>query len=166
MMSPGWPQSSKQDYTLNWRGPRGYTAESWQQLPVFLFLTTTNTGTNFRHPSPFVGNSLTPAGRDRWREAAQAMYAGFQLPYPAQLGEPVRFEIAPLSFFVADTRSRRDADRRFTMSDEAHQQMEHWVDDTIAKKQFGVFISGQSLFTQSHWQNCWRSERLCAAQLR
>jgi len=75
------------------------------------------------------------------------MYAGFQLPYPAQLGEPVRFEIAPLSFFVADTRSNKDPDRRFTMSDDAHQQMEQWVSDTIANKQFGVFISGQSLFT-------------------
>jgi hypothetical protein len=77
------------------------------------------------------------------------MYAGFQLPYPAQPGEPVRFEIAPLSFFVADTRSMRDAHRRFSMSEAAHQQMEHWVGDTIAKKQFGVFISGQSLFTHA-----------------
>jgi hypothetical protein len=33
------------------------------------------------------------------------------------------------------------------MSDDAHQRMEQWVSDTIANKQFGVFISGQSLFT-------------------
>jgi hypothetical protein len=136
------------DYTLNWRGPLGYT-EVLAAAPSLAIPDDHEYWNNFPHPSPFVGNSLTPAGRDRWRQAAQAMYAGFQLPYPAQLGEPVRFEIAPLSFFVADTRSRRDAERHFTMSDEAYQQMDHWVDDTIAKKQFGVFISGQSLFTKA-----------------
>src|SRR5262249_40990457 len=42
--------------------------------------------------------------------------------------------------------SNRDAERHFIMSDDAHQRMEQWVSDTIANKQFGVFISGQSLF--------------------
>src|SRR5215510_9123210 len=138
----------EQDYTLNWRGPLGYTGVL-AAAPRLSIPDDHEYWNNFPHPSPFIGNSLTQAGRDHWREVAQAMYAGFQLPYPAQLGEPVRFEIAPLSFFVADTRSRRDADRHFTMSDEAYQQMDHWVDDTIAKKQFGVFISGQSLFTKA-----------------
>jgi hypothetical protein len=138
----------EKDYTLNWRGPLGYT-EVLAAAPSLAIPDDHEYWNNFPYPSPFVGNSFTQAGRDRWREAAQAMYAGFQLPYPAQPGEPVRFEIALLSFFVAATRSRRDAERRFTMSDEAHQQMEHWVDDTIAKKQFGVFISGQSLFTKA-----------------
>jgi len=136
----------EKDYTLNWRGPLGYT-EVLAAAPSLSIPDDHEYWNNFPHPSPFIGNSLTPAGRDRWRQAAQAMYAGFQLPYPAQLGEPVRFEIAPLSFFVADTRSTKDPDRRFTMSDDAHQRMEQWVSDTIANKQFGVFISGQSLFT-------------------
>jgi len=138
----------EKDYTLNWRGPRGYTAVL-AAAPSLSIPDDHEYWNNFPHPSPFVGNSLTLAGRDRWRAVAQTMYAGFQLPYPAQLGEPVRFEIAPLSFFVADTRSNKDPERRFTMSAEAHQQMEHWVCDTIAKKQFGVFISGQSLFTKA-----------------
>ena len=135
----------EKDYTLNWRGPRGYT-EVLAAAPSLSIPDDHEYWNNFPHPSPFIGNSLTPAGRDRWRQVAQAMYAGFQLPYPAQLGEPVRFEIAPLSFFVADTRSNKDPDRRFTMSEAAHQQMEQWVSDTIAQKQFGVFVSGQSLF--------------------
>jgi hypothetical protein len=138
----------EQDYTLNWRGPLGYTGVL-AAAPSLSIPDDHEYWNNFPHPSPFIGNSLTQAGRDRWREVAQAMYAGFQLPYPAQLGEPVRFEIAPLSFFVADTRSNKDPERRFTMSDEAHQQMEQWVSDTIAQKQFGVFISGQSLFTKA-----------------
>jgi len=138
----------EQDYTLNWRGPLGYTGVL-AAAPSLSIPDDHEYWNNFPHPSPFVGNSLTPAGRDRWRQAAQAMYAGFQLPYPAQLGEPVRFEIAPLSFFVADTRSNRDPDRRFIMSDDAHHRMEQWVSDTIAQKQFGVFISGQSLFTKA-----------------
>ena len=138
----------EKDYALNWRGPRGYT-EVLAAAPSLSIPDDHEYWNNFPHPSPFIGNSLTPAGRDRWREAAQAMYAGFQLPYPAQLGEPVRFEVAPLSFFVADTRSTKDPDRRFTMSEAAHQQMEQWVSDTIAQKQFGVFVSGQSLFRQA-----------------
>ena len=135
----------EKDYTRNWCGPLGYT-EVLAAAPSLSIPDDHEYWNNFPHPSPFIGNSLTPAGRDRWREAAQAMYAGFQTPYPAQLGEPVRFEIAPLSFFVADTRSNKDPDRRFSMSEAAHQQMEQWVSDTIVKKQFGVFVSGQSLF--------------------
>ena len=131
----------EKDYTLNWRGPLGYT-EVLRAAPSLSIPDDHEYWNNFPHPSPFIGNSLTPDGRNRWREAAQAMYAGFQLPYPAQLGEPVRVEIAPLSFFVADTRSTKDQDRRFTMSDDAHQQMEQWVSDTIANRQFGVFIAG------------------------
>ena len=138
----------EKDYTLNWRGPLGYT-EVLRAAPSLSIPDDHEYWNNFPHPSPFIGNSLTPDGRNRWREAAQAMYAGFQLPYPAQLGEPVRVEIAPLSFFVADTRSTKDQDRRFTMSDDAHQQMEQWVSDTIANRQFGVFIAGQSLFTKA-----------------
>jgi hypothetical protein len=138
----------EKDYTLNWRGPRGY-AEILRAAPSLAIPGDHEYWNNFPHPSPFIGNSLTPDGRNRWREAAQAMYAGFQLPYPAQMGEPVRFEVEPLSFFVADTRSHRDAERCFTMSDEAHHRMEQWVSDTIAKKQFGVFVSGQSLFTKA-----------------
>lgn len=138
----------EKDYTLNWRGPRGYT-EVLAVAPSLAMPDDHEYWNNFPHPSPFIGNSLAPAGRDHWRQAAQAMYAGFQLPYPAQLGEPVILEIAPLSFFVADTRSKKDPERRFTMSEEAHQRMEQWVSETIANKQFGVFMSGQSLFTQA-----------------
>jgi len=138
----------EKDYTLNWRSPLGST-EILKAAPSLAIPDDHEYWNNFPHPSPFIGNSLTPEGRDRWRQAAQAMCAGFQVPYPAQLGEPVTLAIAPLSFFVADTRSHKDPDRRFTMSDDAHQRMEQWVSDTIATKQFGVFISGQSLFTQA-----------------
>ena len=55
----------------------------------------------------------------------------------------------PLSFFVADTRSTRAEDRSFLMPEDVHRQMETWVATVIAKKQIGVFVTGQSLFTKT-----------------
>jgi hypothetical protein len=138
----------ERDYTLNWRGALGYT-EVLGAAPSVSVPDDHEYWNNYPHPSPFIGNSLSQEGRERWRRAAQAMYEGFQLPYPARLGDPVVLEVHPLSFFIADTRSNRDPDRRFTMRDEAHLRMDEWVSHVIEKKQYGVFISGQSLFSKS-----------------
>jgi hypothetical protein len=62
-------------YTLNWRGPLGFT-EVLAAAPSLSIPDDHEYWNNFPHPSPFIGNSLTPTGRDRWRQAAQAMYAG------------------------------------------------------------------------------------------
>jgi hypothetical protein len=101
---------------------------------------------NYPHFSPVIGNSYLKGGPKRWREAAQAMYEGFQLPYPAKVGEGVVINVHPLSFFFADTRSGKDPDRKFTMSEAARKELDLWATDVIDKKRFGVFVSGQSLF--------------------
>jgi hypothetical protein len=103
---------------------------------------------NYPHPSPFIGNSLHPAGQQRWRQAALALYEGFQLPYPASLGAPTMIEVPPLSFFVADMRSQRDPGRQFTMAQEAYNAMGAWVSEVIDRKRFAVFVGGQSLFSK------------------
>lgn len=104
---------------------------------------------NYPHPSPFIGNSLTPDSRSRWRAAAQATYRGFQLGYPDELGDRATLDIDPLSLFLADTRSNKDIDRQFTMTERAHQQLDDWVTHVIDRNLFGVFLSGQSLFSSS-----------------
>jgi hypothetical protein len=136
------------DYTLNWRGPLGYTGVL-SAAPSVSIPDDHEYWNNYPHQSPFIQNSFKEDSRERWRRAAQAVYKGFQLAYPSSLGEPLILEVAPLSFFVADTRSNKDFDRRFTMTEEAHQQLDDWASQVIARRQFGVFISGQSLFSKA-----------------
>ncbi|HKQ08979.1 MAG TPA: hypothetical protein VJ464_27910 [Blastocatellia bacterium] len=138
----------EEDYTANWRGPLGYTGVL-AAAPSLSIPDDHEYWNNYPHVSPIVQNSFHQAGRERWRAAARRVYEGFQLAYPAKLGEPIVVEVAPLSFFLADTRSNKDFDRQFTMTDEAHQQLDDWVSQVIAKQQFGVFLSGQSLFRQA-----------------
>jgi len=135
----------EQDYTLNWSGPLAYT-EVLSVAPAISCPDDHEFWNNYPHVSPMIGNSRTPEGRQRWKEAATAMFEGFQLAYPASLGEAVTIDVHPLSFFVADTRSKKDEHHGFTMSPEARTQLSDWVTDVIAQKRFGVFVSGQSLF--------------------
>ena len=102
---------------------------------------------NYPQPSPIVQNSFTKDGRDRWEKAARAAYEGFQLTPPATPDDPQVLNVHPLSFFFADTRSGKDPDRRFTMSAAARQRLATWVTDVIDARGFGVFVSGQSLFS-------------------
>jgi hypothetical protein len=136
------------DYARNWRGPVGYP-HILSAAPSLSVPDDHEYWNNYPHPSPFVGNSLRPEARARWQQAAQAMYNGFQLAHPHTLGEPVLVEVEPLSFFVADTRSVRAEDRSFFLPEGAHLQMEAWVATVIAKKQTGVFVTGQSLFAKT-----------------
>jgi hypothetical protein len=138
----------ERDYTENWRGPDGY-AGVLDAGPSISIPDDHEYWNNFPHPSPFIQNAWTEGGRDRWRKAAQAMFRGFQLPYPSNpdhLGEAFLLNVHPLSFFIADTRSGKDIERRFTMTEAEHQQLSDWVDQVIAEKRIGVFVSGQSVF--------------------
>lgn len=135
----------ERDYIENWRGPDGY-AQVLDAAPSVSIPDDHEYWNNFPHPSPFIQNAWSQDGRDRWRKAAQAMFRGFQLPYPNSLGEAFILDVPPLSFFIADTRSGKDPGRGFTMPDSEHQRLNDWVDRVIAGKRFGVFVSGQSVF--------------------
>lgn len=136
----------ERDYTLNWCGPLGYE-RVLAAAPSVSVPDDHEYWNNFPHPSPFVQNTFTKGGRDRWQEAARAAYDGFQRTPPATPDDPQVLDVSPLSFFFADTRSGKDPDRRFTMSAAARQKLADWVADLAASKRFGVFVSGQSLFS-------------------
>lgn len=138
----------ERDYTLNWSGPLAYT-QVLAAAPSISSPDDHEFWNNYPHFSPVIGNSFLKGGKERWEGAAKAMYKGFQLPYPAKVGEGVQLDVHPLSFFVADTRSGKDPDRKFTMSDDARKQLNSWVSQVIEKKWFGVFVSGQSLFSEA-----------------
>jgi hypothetical protein len=135
----------ERDYIENWRGPDGY-ARVFDLAPSVAIPDDHEYWNNFPHPSPFIQNAWSQDGRDRWRKAAQAMFTAFQLPSPNSLGEAFIFDVLPLSFFIADTRSGKDPDREFTMPEAEHKQLSDWVDRVIDKQLFGVFVSGQSVF--------------------
>lgn len=135
----------EEDYTLNWSGPLAYTGVL-SAAPAISCPDDHEFWNNYPHVSPLIGNSRTDDGRRRWKGAATAMFEGFQLAYPASLGEAVTIDVHPLSFFVADTRSKKDEHHGFTMTPEARTQLNQWVTDLIAQGRFGVFVSGQSLF--------------------
>lgn len=136
------------DYTTNWAVSPGYS-RVLAAAPSISIPDDHEFWNNYPHLSPIVFNTLTAGGRQRWREAALTLYEGFQLPYPASLGQPTIIEVPPLSFFLPDMRSLRDEDRKFTMNDEAYEKMEEWVTDVINRKLFGIVVTGQSLFRES-----------------
>lgn len=138
----------EQDYALNWHSALAYR-KVLEAAPSISIPDDHEYWNNFPHPSPFIGNSRFPGGQDRWRRAAQAAYDGFQFPYTSKLGEASVIDVSPLSFFVADTRSQKNIERQFTMSEDAHKQLDAWVSRVIHEKKFGVFVSGQSLFRKA-----------------
>ena len=137
----------EEDYSLNWSGPLAYT-QVLGVAPSISIPDDHEYWNNYPHPSPFIANSRTKAGQDRWREAAQAAYEGFQLTYPEGLGQPATLDVKPLSFFFADTRTNKNIDRDFTMTVGARKQLSDWATRVVDQKMFGVFVSGQSLFSK------------------
>lgn len=98
---------------------------------------------NFPHRATVVQNSWKQAGRDRWRRAADAVYDAFQVATPQQRGEPVVFDVDPVSFLVLDQRSGRNPDLSAALSPGAIEKVEEWVDRLILEKKFGFVVSGQ-----------------------
>lgn len=138
----------EQDYTSNWHSELAYR-KVLEAAPSISIPDDHEYWNNFPHPSPFIGNSKSAGGREHWRRAAQALYDGFQLAYPTSVGQASVIDVHPLSFFLADTRSNKNVERQFTMSDDAHRQLDEWVTRVIHEKKFGVFASGQSLFRKA-----------------
>ncbi|UXY16356.1 alkaline phosphatase D family protein [Chitiniphilus purpureus] len=106
---------------------------------------------NAPHVSPIIQNSWKADGRSNWWNTALNCYRAFQAPaaghdgQPHAVGDPYTFDIGQLSFFVADTRSRRDADAMQAMDNSALARLEQWVTTSIAQRRTGVIVTGQPL---------------------
>ena len=79
------------------------------------------------------------------------MFEGFQLPKPGVIGDPIVFDVPPLSFFVMDTRSCRDRKRQFAQTPSSLDCFHTWVRRVANSKSrlFGVIVSGQSLLDEA-----------------
>jgi hypothetical protein len=135
------------DYIRNWRGQTGYGVVL-DAAPSVSVPDDHEYWNNYPHASPFIQNAWSHDGRERWRKAAQAVLSGFQLSTQKNVGDATVIEVPPLSFFLADTRSNRDPDRAFLMTDQQHEQLNDWVNKVVADGSFGVFVAGQSLFQE------------------
>lgn len=152
------------DYRRNWFGepaatraskqaPTGYAAVL-AAAPSVCLPDDHEYWNNFPHASPFIGNSWSRAGREHWRDAARAMFEGFQLHEPTALGGLVELHLPPLSLCVADSRTFRgekyQADPNLpefanSLTPEALAGIGNWVQRTNAGGGFGLFVTGQSL---------------------
>lgn len=141
------------DYRANWQGETGYS-QLLTLAPTASVPDDHEYWNNFPHGSPFIQNSWTQSGRDNWTTAAAALYQAFQFSYepkayhhggPAELGDASVITVEPLSFFMADGRSRRDPGRAAVLTARGREQLKQWVSEAIQKRHIGIFVTGQSM---------------------
>ncbi|SCY27427.1 Phosphodiesterase/alkaline phosphatase D [Nitrosospira sp. Nl5] len=141
------------NYRANWQGETGYS-QLLGLAPAASVPDDHEYWNNFPHGSPFIQNSWTQSGRDNWTAAAAALYKAFQFSCEpeayhfggqAELGDASVITVEPLSFFLADGRSKRDPGRATVLTARGRKQLEHWVSEAIQKRHIGIFVTGQSM---------------------
>lgn len=144
----------EEDYRKNWQTEVGFS-NLLKLAPTASLPDDHEYWNNYPHVSPIIENSWKAPDRKSWTTAADALYEAFQFshdsggyaphPGPAQMGDAQVFDVAPLSFFLADGRSRRDFNRQFVHTTREASQLAHWVNQVVTQRRIGIFISGQSL---------------------
>jgi hypothetical protein len=148
--NPDWlARHFEENYRQNWQGSLAPVLAS---APFACLPDDHEFWNNAPHPSPQNGNTYTVAGRRQWFEAAQANYNAFAKPLVASgedsTDDPLTIDIAPLSFFLADGRSKRKDDRSFAFTPACRQALRAWVDRLNRMGHVGIFVSGQSLLSE------------------
>ncbi|MDY7226434.1 metallophosphatase [Hyalangium rubrum] len=142
---PALARKFEEDYARNWFEASAY-AKVLHSAPYACVPDDHDYWNNFPMPAAHIQNTWTQSGRDAWGEVARMLYGHFQHVQPTPVGTPVQFDVEPLSFFLLDARSWRDANFRFTMTPEARDALSAWVSGCIRDRKLGVFATGQSLF--------------------
>jgi hypothetical protein len=132
------------DYRANWSGD-GY-ARVLDVAPSVSSPDDHEFWNNYPHRSPIIGNTWKKEGRERWKAAALAAYAGFQRNGATPPGRAVRIDVAPLSILVTDARSTRDEGAKFLLTPPARAELSEWVASVNRRDGFGMVVTGQSLW--------------------
>jgi hypothetical protein len=163
---PGWLGNKFQlDYLANWFGDRRPTVDPLAIPPGYPQVLALAAGAfmpddhEYWNNYPFwaspVQNSWTPAGRARWKEAAEAAYRGFQQTAAVQFGVARALDVEPLSILMLDTRSQRSMTSRTSPGDllggPGRVALTAWVDRLVQRATdpqpwFGLLVTGQSFF--------------------
>lgn len=134
------------DYRQNWDGA---LAEVLGAAPFACLPDDHELWNNAPHPSPQNANTQSPSGRRNWMEAALLSYQAFAKPFVAGAGDatdqPLIVDVPPLSFFLADARSKRDVDRKFAFTPACRAALHGWIDRLNRDRRVGVLVCGQSL---------------------
>lgn len=148
--NPAWlAQHFEENYRQNWQGSMAPVLGTapWACLPD-----DHEYWNNAPHPSFQNGNTFTPAGRANWWAAAKTTYDAFAKPLVTSgadsTDEPLTIDIPPLSFFLADGRSKRNPDRAFAFTPACRRALHAWVDRLNASGHVGIFVSGQSMLRE------------------
>jgi len=153
---PGLAKRFEADYIRNWQGIinsripknnyelRGY-AKLLSLAPSISLPDDHEFWNNYPDWSAIILSSYDETNKENWKRAALAMYKAFQMNNNEDVGSHSKFNIYPLSFFFADTRSLRDSKPDHIFKDNA--QIESWSESVKKSGDlFPIFISGQSLF--------------------
>ena len=81
-------------------------------------------------------------GRDDWKAAAKDLYGAFQRPIASPAA---KFEVGPLSFYVADTRMDRTTERDAFATDAQLGDIVHWLEHLSGP---GCLVVGQLMFSK------------------
>jgi len=95
---------------------------------------------NAPNAATLIRDSWSGEGRRNWLEIAGRLLGIFQSPFPR-----FEFNVGSLSFFIADTRVNRDANRENFMSEADIAALENWVANLEG---VGVLVVGQPLFSE------------------
>ncbi|WP_224368590.1 metallophosphatase [Hyalangium versicolor] len=141
---PALARKFEVDYSRNWFEDSAY-AKVIHAAPFACVPDDHDYWNNFPMPAVQSQNTWTGPGRAAWGDVARMLYGHFQHVDSTPVGTPVQFDVDPLSFFLLDARSFRDANFQRTMTDEARSALTAWVDRCIQQRKLGVFATGQSL---------------------
>jgi hypothetical protein len=93
---------------------------------------------NAPNAGAYVRNTWQDKDRKVWLDTAKQLYRTFQTPRSIQ-----EFTVAPLSFFIVDTRINRDSDQGQFLPKPDFERLETWVKSLRAP---GVLVIGQPIF--------------------
>ncbi|MBE2247945.1 MAG: hypothetical protein IAE78_00260 [Myxococcus sp.] len=136
------------NYTKNWLpdGRREFSfADLLQVAPTLCVPDDHEYWNNAPHPSPFIQNSWTNAGRLLWRRNAEALFEGFQ-NVSATAGLPhATVDVGPLSLFAANGRTFRQEDRSRSFLPATLTALAAWTNAVKAQGRLPAFLTGQSM---------------------
>jgi len=103
---------------------------------------------NYPNEARQLNNTWFKPGRDRWADIGRRLYESFQHSTPVPFGQPIRLDVAPLSFLVVDTRSFRDEGTKTLLAPGALDAVKQWAASLKTSGRIGVFVTGQSLIEE------------------
>ncbi|HYO51605.1 metallophosphatase [Archangium sp.] len=144
---PRLAEKFEQDYIRNWTEESAY-ARVLAAGPLACIPDDHDYWNNYPLRTPHLQNTWGEQGRDTWGRAARRLCEAFQHYGSKPFGEPSQFDVEPLSFFIADTRSFRTSDFSRTMTEGTLHALAAWVTHCADKKRIGIFSTGQSLLME------------------